>query len=99
MIGKSPSLLSGRGGRLRATKPKGGEETYVWRLIAFSLSPRPSHMCIPTTHDFGMWDQYPDWDERTARTKELDKVVAAIVNTVPLTQQPGTMRWARAFGV
>ena len=29
----------------------------------------------------------------------LDPIVKQIVDAVPVTQQAGTMRWARAFGV
>jgi len=47
-----------RGGekRLRATKPKDGVAAYVWRHVAFTVSPMPVHQCMPMTADFDIPD-------------------------------------------
>lgn len=89
---------------LRASKPqKDGESAYVWRHVAFSISPHSQHWCMPCTSDFDL-PHDPYWiqgngDIRRARTKELDKIVDAIVNVVPRQQWYGVNRWARAFGL
>ena len=93
-----------RNGELYASRPTkaSGMSQYVWRMVAFSLSDRPAHQCIPVTADFHMtneeyWDK--TWDEKVAIRERLDAITKQIVDTVPVTEQPGTLRWARAFGV
>lgn len=104
-----------RSGKLRASKPKDGEAQYVWRLVAFMISPVPAHHCMPTTHDFGVMDIAPkvtkfckyrnkdvnetDMEWVRNRCKELDKIVDAIVDSVKVQNRHGVNRWARAFGV
>jgi hypothetical protein len=48
--------ICGRGGRLRATKPADPRAAYVWRMVAFQVSPRAEHHCMPVTADFGITD-------------------------------------------
>lgn len=49
--------IVGRGGRLRSTKPKDdGGAAYVWRMVAFFISPNPQHHCIPIGADFDITD-------------------------------------------
>lgn len=45
-------------GRLRSTKPKDGEAAYVWRMVAFMISPNRTHQCMPMTADFDMPKEY-----------------------------------------
>ena len=102
--------IVGRGGRLRASKPPvskddptSGEAAYVWRMVAFQVSPNGKHHCMPCTADFDLptiyWDRTDpsSHDRRRARIKELDAVVDAIVNTVPKNEWHGIRRWSRAF--
>lgn len=109
-------LIIGRGGRLRSSKPQlkddlHREASYVWRMVAFHLSNRHEHHCMPVMADFDLPNKY--WgsgnlrdqeeisrcaDLRRARVKELDAIVDKIVKSVPAHMQPGTMRWARALG-
>lgn len=46
--------ICGRGGRLRATKPDDPRAAYVWRMVAFQISPRREHHCMPVTADMGL---------------------------------------------
>ena len=46
--------IIGRGGKLRSSNPSDGEAAYVWRMVAFMVSPKPQHQCIPVSHDFGV---------------------------------------------
>lgn len=104
--------IVGRGGLLRSSKPKDAEGSYVWRMVAFYLSSNPQHHCMPVLADAQLWEIAPkkvtswsngklvaDQDWIKNRCKELDVIVDKIVNQVPVNQQAGTKRWARAFGV
>lgn len=89
-------------GHLRSTKPKDGEAAYVWRMVAFNVSPNRQHQCMPMTADFDMPDHY--WGDdgaakrRRARCKELDVLVDALVKAVPKEQWHGVRRWGHALG-
>ena len=92
-------------GALRASKPiSDGESKYVWRHVAFSVSPNAKHQCMPMSADFDLPEQY--WDrevenyheKRRARIKELDLIVDAMVKAVPPSQWYGVSRWRRALG-
>lgn len=55
----SDSIMAciGRGGLLRSSKPKGdGKGCYIWRMVAFMVSPQPQHQCIPFAADFDIAD-------------------------------------------
>lgn len=143
------SLIADKAGELRASKPKDGNATYVWRMVAFSVSDKPRHHCMPVTADFGVtvpvdylpeapleWlnaevvrssvhqhdadfcrSRSPDgtirgyhaevvWKTFSTSGRQhhfvknvLDPVVKELVDSVPLSQQGGTLRWARAYGV
>lgn len=64
-----PATLTGRNreiaeatlhrGRLRRNKPIGdGEAAWVWRMLAFYVSPISKHQCMPMTADFDLPAQY-----------------------------------------
>lgn len=69
---------------------------YVWRMVAFALSPHPEHQCMPTTASF---DLDESGAESRAMEKKLDAFADRIVRCVPVRQQAGTMRWAQAYGL
>jgi hypothetical protein len=91
---------------LRASKPgpnvgpiwnlDPGEVMYVWRMVAFAISTNPKHHCLPMCADFDV--RIADYRERLARTRELDLIADAIVDTVPPSLWHGVARWSRAFG-
>jgi hypothetical protein len=81
------------GGRKVVTS--GGETAYIWRMVAFSVSPDSRHHCMPMTADFGL---NGDYNERLALAKKLDAIADKIIATVPKAQWYGVTRWARAFG-
>ncbi len=101
-------IISSKGknkGRLRASKPssEGGDAAYVWRMVAFQISPISSHHCMPVCADFDI--QVPDsikdsserYHWRRNRAKELNNLVEQIVNAIPATEWHGIKRWHRAF--
>lgn len=75
----------------------GGKAAYVWRMVAFTISPIGKHHCMPVTADFDLPED--DMAKRREMAKELDTLANKIIASVPRHQHHGTMRWARAFGV
>lgn len=99
------NIINSKTGELRASKPKDGESAYVWRMVAFQVSPKSQHQCIPVTADFGFPEKY--WnskinpsahDDRRKRCKELDVLVDLIVNQIPKNKWHGILRWSKALG-
>lgn len=45
-------------GTLYSTKPKkaNGLEQYMWRIVAFTISPVAAHQCIPVMCDFDLYN-------------------------------------------
>lgn len=85
-------------GTLYASKPgkASGDAKYLWRMVAFGVSPIQKHQCLPMTADFDLEGEY---QERLARGRELDQVAQRIERTVPIQERHGTMAWARVLGV
>lgn len=102
-------VLRGSTNQIRATKPKvkednhdTGKAAYVWRMVAFQVSPNGQHHCMPVTADFDLpaYNTEGKWSASIARemAKDLDRLVDCIVNCVPKHQWHGVTRWARAMG-
>ena len=103
-------VINRRNGRLYASRPKktDGECRYLWRMLAFHLSRKPEHHCMPVTADDGVGPSYERGESaaqcrqrykaRRQRCRELDAVVDRVVDQVPITRQHGALRWARALG-
>jgi len=72
---------------------EGGETAYIWRMVAFFISPKHQHQCMPCTADMDLPGD--GFKERKALAEELDEVVDKIVDTVPKHQWHGVRRWAR----
>ena len=95
-------------GGLRKSKPKkaSGRAKYVWRMVAFTVSPVSRHQCMPVTADFDLYEDFDfsrsEFDRVSdlvrAESKRLDKVADEIINTVPKNEWHGVMRWGRALG-
>lgn len=73
-----------------------GKTAYIWRQVAFAISPIRQHQCMPVTDIF---DLPGDYDSRRALAKVLDEVADVVVKTVPVTQWHGVIRWGNALGV
>ena len=84
-------------GKLYASKPKkaSGEAKYLWRMVAFAVSPKPQHQCLPVTADF---DLEGSWSENRELAKGLDDLAQRIEETVPIFKRYGVMNWARVMG-
>jgi phenylpropionate dioxygenase-like ring-hydroxylating dioxygenase large terminal subunit len=78
--------ITSKDGRLRASRPKDGIAAYVWRHVAFTISPISQHHCMPVTSYFWLPSGHYD-------TKELDALVNKIVNEVPKGAWHGVAKW------
>ena len=87
---------------LYASKPTGatGRGKYLWRMLAFGISPNPKHHCIPVTADFDLNDDLGgDWDATRAEAKVLNELATQVERLVPIEERHGTLRWGRALGM
>jgi len=95
-----------RGGRLRATKPRGdGRVVYVWRNVAFAISPKPAHQCMPVTDFSDLWRQLEaegegrvQYEVVAAEAERLQSIIDEIIDSVPKSEWHGILRWGRALG-
>ena len=70
---------------------------YIWRMVAFQISPLPQHQCLPITADFDL--EVEDHDTRRELSKRLDSLVSIVVDSIPKQQWHGIKRWGEAFGL
>lgn len=73
-----------------------GEAYYVWRMVAFFVSPHPEHQCTPVTAE--MYLDGCGAAEHRDQAKILDILVDKITNLIPKDQWHGVSRWAKALG-
>lgn len=77
-------------GKLRASCPDKdlleGQVAYVWRMVAFYLSTKPAHGCMPVMAEF--------WVNREEIPK-LDQIVSEIVDSVPKENWRGVQKWTK----
>lgn len=71
---------------------KAGKTAYLWRQVVFFISPIPAHQCIPT-FDFCDLPVLPK-EELQELEDYLHKLADKVVDTVPLGEQHGVLRWA-----
>lgn len=71
-----------------------GDASYVWRMVAFMVSPKSQHHCMPMTADFCVSGNIVT---RRNKVAVLDKLVDRIVDCVPKEGWPGIHRWAGIF--
>lgn len=85
-------------GRLRASKPGNvdGRSMYIWRLVAFYVSPMRQHQCMPITADFDLPGE--NYHDRLMLARELDKIVDKVTDTIPMSEWYGVKRWGQAYG-
>lgn len=81
--------------RQRIPDDLGGKAAYVWRMVAFSVSPNYRHHHMPCTADFDL--PVEDYTERRAMAKRLDDLVDRIVKSVPTDRWYGVRRWSRVL--
>ncbi len=81
----------GGGPRYKKTTRIGGETAYIWRMVAFYISPISQHHCLPVMAEYDLPTDRAD--ETRALAEELDAIVDKIVDAVPKEQWYGVARW------
>jgi hypothetical protein len=85
-----------RGGTVRIPGLDSGRAAYLWRMVAFNVSPHPRHHCMPVCAEFDLPGEGAD---RRRLVEELDALADRIVNAVPRDQWHGVIRWGNAPGM
>ena len=96
---------------LRAAKPKvvrdnikTGATAYIWRMVAFAISPITQQQCMPMCADFdipmeafGYTKFGCEWnrDGHRAFIKHLDDLADIVIHTIPKDRWYGINRWGR----
>jgi hypothetical protein len=70
---------------------------YVWRELAFIMSPISAHHCMPVCNDFNL--EYTSFDmRRKEQLAMLNNIVDKIYKSVPPHLLHGLKRWKNALG-
>lgn len=72
-----------------------GRTAYIWRMVAFMVSPVSQHQCMPVLAEC---DLPGNFEQSREEAKRLDKIVDKIVDSIPASQWHGVRRWGHALG-
>ena len=89
------NIVEKEGRKLRIPTLETGRTAYVWRMVAFQVSPLGQHQCLPFCAEF---DLPGTVQESREEAKRLDVLVDKIVNSIPKAEWHGVRRWGRALG-
>jgi|APGre2960657373_1045057.scaffolds.fasta_scaffold02494_15 hypothetical protein len=89
------SIFEENGRKLRRPTDKTGKVAYLWRMVAFHVSPTPQHQCLPVLAFVDLPGTYQDGQ---VLAKELDLIVNKIIDAMPRKEWQGINRWAKALG-
>ena len=73
-----------------------GYTAYIWRMVAFFVSPKGQHHCMPCTADWSIPGTYRQIKDTL---KALDGLVDIVVDTVNKSEWHGVKRWGNVYGV
>ena len=73
-----------------------GYTAYIWRMVAFMVSPKAQHHCMPCTADWSIPGTYREIKDTL---KALDALVDIVVDSVKASEWHGVKRWGQAYGV
>jgi hypothetical protein len=87
---------------IKANDPLTGLAAYVWRMVAFSVSPIRQHQCMPVTADFDLPDaELPAGEHKFGARRELakqwDVVVDKVIHCIPKSEWHGVRTWGHAL--
>ena len=90
-----PIIKDGVATRYKEPELESGKAAYLWRMVAFHVSPVPQHHCLPVMADC---DLPGDFNSRKELAKSLNDLADKIVMAIPKQQWQGIIRWGRALG-
>jgi hypothetical protein len=74
-----------------------GKAAYLWRMVAFVVSPLPQHQCLPMMADCDLPYFSVSKEDAKAMQKEMDALADKITNAIDKSQWHGIQRWAKAL--
>lgn len=89
------NIIVKEGRKLREPTLETGRTAYLWRMVAFHVSPIGQHHCLPILADF---DLPGSVEESRQEAKRLNVIVDKIVNAMKKSEWHGIHRWSRALG-
>ncbi len=97
---RTTTLSSGREITTKTRTPEEvtGKAAYLWRMVAFEVSPDRRHSCMPVMAFCDLPDR-ESREERCELENELNALAAKICDTIHPADRHGLKRWASAFGV
>lgn len=93
-----PYKSSFTGETLMGPDPVTGKAAYLWRMVAFTISPIQAHHCMPVMAEFDLPICRDTSAERRELAKEMDALADLVIATVPAKLHYGTASWASALG-
>lgn len=76
---------------------RAGKIAYIWRMVAFMVSPIHQHQCMPCMAYCDL-PYSEDRDQGRELEKYLQAIADKVVDTVKASDWHGVKRWAKAFG-
>jgi hypothetical protein len=84
------------GRKLRRPTLATGSVAYLWRMVAFAVSPIYKHHCLPFMADWDLPYSYGT-DEYRALKSKLDALAEKVERTIRPEERHGTNRWLHAI--
>lgn len=72
--------------------------TYIWRMVAFTVSPVQSHQCMPIAAYYYLPKSIGHLEVREL-VKKLDIIVDQVIDVVPCTEWHGVIRWIKTESI
>jgi hypothetical protein len=87
-------IVESKGRKYHESEEESGKAAYLWRMVAFSVSPLSQHHCIPIMADCDLPYFTVTTEQHTAMRKEMDALADKITSAIPKAEWHGVRRWA-----
>lgn len=85
------NIIERDGRKYREPTLETGSAAYLWRIVAFSVSPIGQHHCLPVMADMDLPYFTLSREEQAALRKELDALADKITSAIPKSQWHGIL--------
>lgn len=91
------TIIDRDGRKYRESTLETGSAAYLWRMVAFVVSPIGQHHCLPMMADMDLPYFTTSREEQTALRKRLDALADKITNAMDKRSWHGIRRWANVL--
>lgn len=91
------TIVEKDGRKYREPSKDDGLAAYLWRIVAFAISPIHQHQCLPVCADFDLPYFTVSREDQKRLADDMKALCDKIVSKVPIQEQHGYMRWAKAL--